>query len=81
MGIAESSVRSLLNPDSESRMKIAANTADFLKKQVDEVTDYFEARKWIEDHTKGIEDLISTASEEDQSCSRRLAVILLTVRE
>lgn len=35
MGIAESSVRSLLNPDSESRMKIAANTADFLKKQVD----------------------------------------------
>ena len=36
MGIAESSVRSLLNPDSESRMKIAAETADFLKKQVDE---------------------------------------------
>ena len=35
MGINESSVRSLLNPDSESRMKIAANTADFLKKQVD----------------------------------------------
>jgi DNA-binding CsgD family transcriptional regulator len=36
MGINESSVRSLLNPDSESRMKAAANTADFLKKQVDE---------------------------------------------
>ena len=36
MGINESTVRSLLNPDSESRMKIAANTADFLKKQVDE---------------------------------------------
>ena len=36
MGIRESTVRSLLNPDSESRMKIAANTADFLKKQVDE---------------------------------------------
>lgn len=36
MGINESSVRSLLNPDSESRMKAAAKTADFLKKQVDE---------------------------------------------
>ena len=36
MGVNESTVRSWLNPDSESRMKQAANTADFLKKQVDE---------------------------------------------
>lgn len=36
MGINESSVRSLLNADSESRMKQARSTAEFLKKQVDE---------------------------------------------
>lgn len=36
MGINESSVRSLLNPHSESRMKQARAAADFLKKQVDE---------------------------------------------
>ena len=32
----DSSVRSLLNAESESRMKEAKNTADFLRKQVDE---------------------------------------------
>ena len=36
MGITESTVRSLLNPDSEARMKQAAETAEFLKKQVAE---------------------------------------------
>ena len=36
MGLPESTVRSLLNPKSEERMKAAAETADFLKKQVDE---------------------------------------------
>lgn len=36
MGINESTVRSLLNATSESRMKQARETADFLKKQVDE---------------------------------------------
>lgn len=36
MGINESSVRSLLNANSESRMMAARNTADFIKKQVDE---------------------------------------------
>ena len=35
MGINESTVRSLLNPDSEARMKIAKETADFLKERVD----------------------------------------------
>ena len=35
MGINESTVRSLLNPDSEARMKIAKETADFLKDKVD----------------------------------------------
>ena len=35
-GRAESSVRSLLNKDSEARMKKAKNTADFLKKRIDE---------------------------------------------
>lgn len=36
MGVGESTVRSWLNPDSEYRMKRAVNTAEFLKKQVDE---------------------------------------------
>ena len=36
MGIPESTVRSLLNSESESRMKQARETANFLKKQVDE---------------------------------------------
>lgn len=36
MGINESTVRSLLNPDSEAKMKIAKDTADFLKSKVDE---------------------------------------------
>lgn len=36
MGINESSVRSLLNANSESRMMAAKNTADFIKRQVDE---------------------------------------------
>lgn len=36
MGIAESSVRSLLNTESEARMNASRNLADFLKKQVDE---------------------------------------------
>lgn len=36
MGLSESTVRSLLNPKSEERMKAAAETADFLKKQCDE---------------------------------------------
>ena len=36
MGLSESTVRSLLNPKSEDKMREAANTADFLRKQVDE---------------------------------------------
>ena len=36
MGVNESTVRSYLNPNSEYRMKQARETADFLKKQVDE---------------------------------------------
>ena len=36
MGINESTVRSLLNEKSEERMKVAAQTADFLKQQVAE---------------------------------------------
>ena len=36
MNIAESTVRSLLNVDSEARMNQAKNTADFLKKQIAE---------------------------------------------
>ena len=36
MGLNESTVRSLLNKDSEYRMKQARETADFLKKRVDE---------------------------------------------
>lgn len=35
MGINESSVRSLLDTNSESKMKQARETAEFLKKQVD----------------------------------------------
>ena len=36
MGISESTVRSLLDPNAESRMKAAKNAAEFIKKQVDE---------------------------------------------
>lgn len=36
MGISESTVRSLLDPQAESRMKAAKNAAEFIKKQVDE---------------------------------------------
>ncbi len=36
MGLTESTVRSLLNPNSEAKMNEAKKTADFLKKQVDE---------------------------------------------
>ena len=36
MGIPESTVRSLLDPYAESRMKAARNAADFIKKQIDE---------------------------------------------
>ena len=36
MGIPESTVRSLLDPRAESRMKAAKNAAEFIKKQIDE---------------------------------------------
>ena len=36
MGISESTVRSLLDPQAESRMKAAKNAAEFIKKQIDE---------------------------------------------
>ena len=36
MGIPESTVRSLLDPYAESRMKAAKNAAEFIKKQIDE---------------------------------------------
>ena len=36
MGVPESTVRSLLDPYAESRMKAAKNAADFIKKQIDE---------------------------------------------
>ena len=36
MGISESTVRSLLDPLAESRMKAAKNAAEFIKKQIDE---------------------------------------------
>lgn len=55
MGINESSVRSLLNSDSESRMKQARDTADFLKKQVDE--------KGMIDVGKGVERELNISRE------------------
>ena len=36
MGVPESTVRSLLDPQAESRMKAAKNAAEFIKKQIDE---------------------------------------------
>ena len=36
MGVSESTVRSLLDPQAESRMKAAKNAAEFIKKQIDE---------------------------------------------
>lgn len=47
---------------------------------MEEATDYSEARKWMEDHLQGLENLVSS-TEEDKSSSRRLAVVLLTIRE
>lgn len=47
MGISESTVRSLLNADSESRMKQARNAADFMREQVD--------KKGMVDVGKGVE--------------------------
>lgn len=35
----------------------------------------------MENHAKSVSDLIGSASEGDQRCSRRLAVVLITVRE
>lgn len=37
MGISESTVRSLLDPKAESRMKAAKNAAEFIKSRIDEV--------------------------------------------
>lgn len=39
MGVNESTVRSWFNQESENRMKAAQNTADFLKKRMEEVAD------------------------------------------
>ena len=36
MGLSESTVRSLLDPNAESRTRQARNTADFIRKQIDE---------------------------------------------
>ena len=47
MGISESTVRSLLNADSESRMKQARNAANFMREQVD--------KKGMVDVGKGVE--------------------------
>ena len=55
MGVPESTVRSLLNSDSESRMKQARETADFLKKQVDE--------KGMIDVGKGVERELNISRE------------------
>ena len=55
MGINESSVRSLLNSDSESRMKQARETAEFLKKNVDE--------KGMIDVGKGVERELNISRE------------------
>lgn len=35
----------------------------------------------MEEHLQGIDNLITSASDEDRSCSRQLAVVLLTIRE
>lgn len=55
IGINESSVRSLLNSDSESRMKQARDTAEFLKKNVDE--------KGMIDVGKGVERELNISRE------------------
>ncbi len=54
MGINESSVRSLLNEVSESRMQAAKNTAEKLKEEVD--------RKDIIDISKGVERYLNVSS-------------------
>lgn len=55
MGVSESTVRSWLDPNSESKMKQARDTADFLKKQVDE--------KGMIDVGKGVERELNISRE------------------
>lgn len=55
MGISESSVRSLLNPNSEAKMLAAKQTADFLKAQVD--------KKGMIDVGKDVERFINVGDE------------------
>ncbi|KAK8830550.1 hypothetical protein WA577_004281, partial [Blastocystis sp. JDR] len=61
--------------------RVSARDRENLKKQVQEVKDYELARRWMEGHKKGLDDLIGGCTSEDESRSRRLAVVLLTVRE
>lgn len=55
MGLPESTVRSLLNPNSEDRMNQAKETADFLKQQVKE--------KGMIDVTSGVETSLGISKE------------------
>ena len=55
MGVSESTVRSWLDPNSESKMKQARETAEFLKKHVDE--------KGMIDVGKGVERELNISRE------------------
>ena len=66
MGINESSVRSLLNPESEARTRLASNLANFLKDQVDE-------KKMI-DITSGVEKELSRADLSNYDIAKELNV-------
>ncbi len=55
MGVSESTVRSLLDPKAESRMKAARNAADFIKQRIDEVG--------MVDVGKGVERELNISSE------------------
>jgi DNA-binding CsgD family transcriptional regulator len=66
MGINESSVRSLLNPEAEARTKLAMNTANFLRDQVDE-------KKMI-DITSGVEKELSRTDLSDYDIAKNLNI-------
>ena len=66
MGVNESTVRSWLNQESESRMKLAKNTADFIKERVDEYVK--KGEKGLIDVGTGVERELNISKEKlDQS--------------
>lgn len=73
MGLNESTVRSLLDPNVEARARLAANTADFLRKQVDE--------KKMLDITSGTEHRLTAEMELNISRERMKEAVYILQKE